>query len=317
MDVVFEIIFSTSFVFSVLRVATPLIFAAMAALVVRRSGIICIAFEAMMLFAALGGVIGSAYSQSLFIGLITGVFAGMLIAVLFAYFVLVLDANVVLTGLALNIFAGGATIFVMYLLTGSKGQTIALRSLSFPSVSIPLLRDIPILNDMFNGHNLMTYFALLSVVLVNVLIFKTRLGLRIRSVGENPHAAESVGISVVKTQLIALTIGGLLASFGGLFMSMGYLPLFVRDMVSGRGFIGIAANNLGGGIPFYTLISALFFGAANAVGNVMQTLGIPSEFMQMLPYLVTIFALIFVGGFKRESKPRLAKIKELKEKLNE
>jgi simple sugar transport system permease protein len=317
MDVVFEIIFSPSFVFSVLRVATPLIFAAMAALVVRRSGIICIAFEAMMLFSALGGVIGSAYSQSLFIGLITGVFAGMLIAVLFAYFVLVLDANVVLTGLALNIFAGGATIFVMYLLTGSKGQTVALRSLSFPSVSIPLLRDIPILNDMFNGHNLMTYFALLSVVLVNVLIFKTRLGLRIRSVGENPHAAESVGISVVKTQLIALTIGGLLASFGGLFMSMGYLPLFVRDMVSGRGFIGIAANNLGGGIPFYTLISALFFGAANAVGNVMQTLGIPSEFMQMLPYLVTIFALIFVGGFKRESKPRLAKIKELKEKLNE
>jgi len=317
MDVVLEIIFSPSFVFSVLRVATPLIFAAMAALVVRRSGIICIAFEAMMLFAALGGVIGSAYSQSLFIGLITGVSAGMLIAVLFAYFVLFLDANVVLTGLALNIFAGGATIFVMYLLTGSKGQSVALRSLSFPSVSIPLLRDIPILNEMLNGHNLMTYLALLSVVLVNVLIFKSRLGLRIRSVGENPHAAESVGISVVKTQLIALAIGGLLASLGGIFMSMGYLPLFVRDMVSGRGFIGIAANNLGGGIPFFTLIAALFFGAADAVGNVMQILGIPSEFMQMLPYLVTIFALIFVGGFKRESKPRLAKIKELKEKSNE
>jgi simple sugar transport system permease protein len=317
MEAILEIIFSPSFVFSVFRVATPLIFAAMAALVVRRSGIICIAFEAMMLFAALGGVIGSAYSQSLLIGLITGVSAGMLIAVLFAYFVLVLDANVVLTGLALNIFAGGSTVFLMYILTGSKGQTVALRSLSFPAVSVPILRDIPILNEMFNGHNLMTYLALISVILVNVLIFKSRLGLRIRSVGENPQAAESVGISVVKTQLIALAIGGVLASLGGIFMSMGYLPLFIRDMVSGRGFIGIAANNLGGGVPIFTLISALLFGAANAVGNVMQISGIPSEFMQMLPYVVTIFALVFVGGFKRESKPKLAKIRELKEKSNE
>jgi simple sugar transport system permease protein len=317
MEAILEIIFSPSFVFSVFRVATPLIFASMAALVVRRSGIICIAFEAMMLFAALGGVIGSAYSQSLLIGLITGVSAGMLIAVLFAYFVLVLDANVVLTGLALNIFAGGSTVFLMYILTGSKGQTVALRSLSFPAVSVPILRDIPILNEMFNGHNLMTYLALISVILVNVLIFKSRLGLRIRSVGENPQAAESVGISVVKTQLIALAIGGVLASLGGIFMSMGYLPLFIRDMVSGRGFIGIAANNLGGGVPIFTLISSLLFGAANAVGNVMQISGIPSEFMQMLPYVVTIFALVFVGGFKRESKPKLAKIRELKEKSNE
>lgn len=317
MEAILEIIFSPSFVFSVLRVSTPLIFAAMAALVVRRSGIICIAFEAMMLFAALGGVIGSAISQSLLIGLITGVSAGMLIAVLFAYFVLVLDANVVLTGLALNIFAGGSTVFLMYILTGSKGQTVALRSLSFPAVSVPILRNIPILNEMFNGHNLMTYLALISVILVNVLIFKSRLGLRIRSVGENPQAAESVGISVVKTQLIALAIGGVLASLGGIFMSMGYLPLFIRDMVSGRGFIGIAANNLGGGIPLFTLISALLFGSANAIGNVMQISGIPSEFMQMLPYLVTIFALIFVGGFKRESKLKLAKIRELKEKSDE
>lgn len=317
MEAILEIIFSPSFVFSILRVSTPLIFAAMAALVVRRSGIICIAFEAMMLFAALGGVIGSAISQSLLIGLITGVSAGMLIAVLFAYFVLVLDANVVLTGLALNIFAGGSTIFLMYILTGSKGQTVALRSLSFPAVSVPILRNIPILNEMFNGHNLMTYLALISVILVNVLIFKSRLGLRIRSVGENPQAAESVGISVVKTQLIALAIGGVLASLGGIFMSMGYLPLFIRDMVSGRGFIGIAANNLGGGIPLFTLISALLFGSANAIGNVMQISGIPSEFMQMLPYLVTIFALIFVGGFKRESKLKLAKIRELKEKSDE
>jgi len=317
MQSVINIVLSPQFIFTVLRVSTPLIFAAMAALVVRKGGMICIAFEAMMLFAALGGVIGSAYSQNLFVGILSGIASGMLIAVLFAYFVLVLKANSVLTGLALNIFASGSTVYVMYILTGNKGQSTALRSLNFPSISLPIIRGIPGLREMLSGHNIMTYIAFIAVFVVYILIYRTTLGLRIRSVGESPHAAESVGISVIKTQLIALAIGGLLASLGGMFMSMGYLQFFIRDMMSGRGFIGIAANNLGGGVPIWSLIAALFFGSADALGNVLQILGIPSEFMQMLPYAVTIVALVFVGGVRRESKPKVLKIKEIKESMNE
>ncbi len=305
-------ILSPQFIYTILRVSTPLVFAAMAALVVRKSGIMCIAFEAMMLFAALGGVIGSAYTQNLYIGIIVGVLSGVMIAVIFAYFVLVLKSHPVLTGLALNILGSGGTVFVMFVLTGNKGTTSSLRSLRFPVVNIPFIEDIPLIGQIFSGHNALTYISLLTVLAVYILIYKTTLGLRIRSVGENPHAAESVGIKVVRTKVIALIIGGVIASFGGMYMSMGYLPFFTRDMVSGRGFIGIAAQNLGGGVPIYTLVAALFFGSADAISNVFQTLRIPAEFMQMLPYVVTIIGLMFVGTTNKDSKEKVKKLKEIK-----
>lgn len=307
-------IFSAQFIFTVLRVSTPLIFAGMAALVVKKSGIICIAFEGMMLFAALGGVVGSAYSQSIIIGAIVGILSGMSIAALFSYFVLVLKSNPVLTGLALNIFGSGATVFLLFVLTGNKGTSSSLPSLRFPTLQLPIIKDIPIVGAILSGHNLLTYVALITVVFVYVFIYKTTLGLRIRSVGENPQAAESVGIKVVRTQVIALIIGSIIASLGGMYISMGYLPFFTRDMISGRGFIGIAAQNLGSGIPLFTLIAALFFGIADALSNVFQTLQIPAEFMQMLPYVVTLIGLMFVGGFKKESKQKINTLNKIKEK---
>lgn len=312
MENILNNILSPQFVFTILRVATPLVFASMAALVVRKGGIMCIAFESMMLFSALVGVVGSAYSQNLFVGLLAGILAGMAIAAIFAYFVLVLKSNPVLTGLALNIFGSGGTVFLLFLLTGNKGASSALLSLRFPNLHIPIIRDIPILGQIISGHNVLTYVSLFSVFAVYILIYKTTLGLRIRSVGENPNAAESVGIKVVRTQVITLLIGGFIASLGGLYISMGYLPFFTRDMISGRGFIGIAAQNLGGGVPLFTLIAALFFGTADALSNVFQTLQIPAEFMQMLPYVVTLIGLMFVGGGKRDSKLKTEKLNAIK-----
>ncbi|KAF0222986.1 MAG: hypothetical protein FD179_1822 [Erysipelotrichaceae bacterium] len=317
MDVIFKSIFSTVFFYTILRVATPLIFVSMAALIVRKGGIMCIAFEGMMLFAALGGVIGSALTQNLFVGLLLGTIFGVTIAMIFAYFVLVLQSNNVLTGLALNILGSGGTVFLLFALTGEKGTSSSLRSLQVPHWNIPIIKDIPILGEIISGHNLFTYLAFLTVILVYILVYKTRLGLRIRSVGENPQAAESVGIKVIRTKVISLLIGGLIASFGGMYMSMGYLPFFTRDMMSGRGFIGIAAQNLGGGIPLNTMLSAMLFGSAEAVSNVFQSLRLPSEFVQMLPYIVTIVGLISIGGVKKESKSKIKRIKEIKESTHE
>ncbi len=295
MGTILDSFFSVQFVFTILRVGTPLLFASMAALIVRKAGIMCIAFEGMMLFAALGGVIGSSYTQSAFIGVLTGVLFGVAIAMAFAYFVLVLHANNVLTGLALNILGSGGTVFCLYVITGDKGASTRLNSLSVPSLDIPLLQDIPVIGQILSGHNLLTYLALLTVVAVYIFINRTVLGLRIRSVGENPHAAESVGIKVERTRFIASVISGAIASLGGVYMSMGYLPFFTRDMIAGRGFIGIAAQNLGGGSPIPTLFASLAFGTAEAAANVLQSLRLPSEFMQMLPYLATLVGLVFVG----------------------
>lgn len=316
MEVILKSLMTPIFFYTILRVATPLIFVSMAALVVRKGGIMCIAFEGMMLFAALGGVVGSALSNNLYVGLLVGTLFGVAIAMIFAYFVLVLKSNPVLTGLALNILGSGGTVFLLFALTGEKGTSSSLRSLQVPSWNIPLIKDIPVLGEVVSGHNIFTYVAFLTVILVYILIYKTKLGLRIRSVGENPQAAESVGVKVTKTKVIALLLGGLIASLGGMYMSMGYLPFFTRDMMSGRGFIGIAAQNLGGGIPLYTLLSALLFGSAEAVSNVLQSLRLPSEFVQMVPYVVTLVGLVFIGGTKKPSKSKVRKLKEIKENTN-
>ena len=288
-------ILSAQYLFSIIRVTTPLLFASMAAVVIRRAGIICIAFEGMMLFAAFGGVLGSALTHSVLGGIACGVLFGMLIAMVYAYFVLSLKANTYLTGLAINMLGSGGTVFLLYLSTGDKGVSTALNSLVVPSVEIPLVKDIPILGEVLSGHNALTYLAFLAVIAVYFLINKTVLGLRIRSVGENASAAASVGIKVVRTQFIAIVIGGLLASFGGLYMSMGYLPFFTRDMIAGRGFIGIAAQNLGGAMPIPTMLAALAFGAAEAASNILQSLRLPAEFMQMIPYAATLIGLMLVG----------------------
>lgn len=314
MQVILNSILSAEFVFSILRVATPLLFASMATLVVRKAGVMCIAFEGIMLFAALGGVIGSAYSQSSLIGVLTGILFGLMIAMIFAYFVLVLDANNILTGLALNTLGSGGTVFILYVICGDKGTSTNLNSLSVPNVTLPLIKDIPVIGAMLSNHNLLTYLAFIVVIAVFVMMNKTTLGLRIRSVGENPDAAESVGINVVKTRFAAIVIGGVLASLGGVYMSMGYLPFFTRDMVAGRSFMAIAAQNLGGGSVIPTMLSALLFGSAEALSNVMQSLRLPAETMQMLPYVITLIGLFFVGDSMGANSKKKKKDKDKEKK---
>lgn len=306
----FSTIFSAEFAFSVLRVTTPLIFAALAALVANKAGIMHIAFEGVMLWAALLGVIGSAFSQNVWAGLLFGVLGGVAISLLIGYFTLNLKANLILSSIAMNTLATGGTVFVLYLVCSDKGISSSLQSLSFPKIAIPILDDIPLLGDVLSNHNILTYAAFACVWLVYLLLSKTKLGLDIRAVGEKPEAAESVGIHVRRTKFIALIISGILAALGGCFMSMGYLSWFTRGMVAGRGFIGIAAQNLGGSAPLPTLFAALVFGIADALSNTLQSLRIPAEFVQMLPYVTTLVSLVVyaksvqakLGGRRRKNK---------------
>lgn len=294
-------IFSIDFIHAVIRMGTPLLFVGMAAVIGAKANVLCIAYEGMMLFAALGGVIGSAYTQSLLVGTIVGLLAGVIIAVIFAYFVLYLDTKPLLAGLALNTLGTGGTVYTVYLLTGMKLDTSTLPSLQFPAFHIPFIENIPVVGQILSGHNLLSYVAFIMVFLTWFLMFKTKLGLRIRAVGEDPGAAASVGINVNKTKFIALMISGLLASMGGLFMSMAYMPYFTSNMTAGRGFIGIAAQNLGRGNPIVTMIYTLIFGASMAVGNMAQSFRLPSQFASMMPYLITLIGLVVIG-FRNKNK---------------
>lgn len=297
-----DIIFSADFVHSIIRLSTPILFATMAVLLSDRAGVTNISIEGTMLFASLMGVVGSAFSQSALIGVICAVISGVLFSAVLAFFHLKLETDIVLSGIALNLLSSGLTIFILFLLTGDKGVSTGLPSKPVPEVTIPLIHNIPILGDILSGHNVLTYLAFLSVIVVSVFLKKTRLGTYIRAVGENASSVETAGISVKKIRLKALLLSGALAGFGGAFMSMGYVSMFTKDMVAGRGFIALAAEAMGRGIPGLSTLSALFFGLADALSNNLQLFNFPSELTRIMPYAFTIVALAFYAVKKQRDE---------------
>ena len=301
--------FLASILFSTIRLSTPLIFSSMGGLITRKSGSNNIALEGTMLTSAIAGAVVSAYSQSLIIGLLGAMMSGLLISVFMGFMSLKMSADMTLTGISINRLSVGLTIFIIFLLVGDKGTTIKLPSLTFPTVEIPLIRDIPFLGSVLSGHNLLTYVAFAVVVAVWFLIYKTPLGLKIRAVGESEKAAESVGINVIGIKILAFALTGAICSLGGAYMSMGYLSWFSASMIAGRGFIGMSAMNLSNARPFRTMFIAIMFAGVDALAMTLQTLNLPAEPLQMLPYLITIIALIVFA--KHDMKQQEKKKKEL------
>ena len=303
MNPLLKSIFSANFVFATLRVTTPILFAAIGVAITALSGSINIALEGIMLVAAFVGVLVSAFTGSLWLALIFGVLAAVGLAALLGYFHLNLKADIIIAAIALNMFASGITVFLTYIFAHDKGTTSSLKSLVFPSYQIPILKDIPVLGKMFSGLNVLTYFALICVVIFYYLIYKTPLGLRIRAVGQNPDAAESVGVDVKKVKMYSLLLSGFFGAFGGLYLSMGYVSWFSRDMTAGRGFIAIAAASIGGNLPIGTFFGSLLFGVVNTLAIFLATLKVPSELIQMIPYITTVLVLA-IYAIQKSAKSR-------------
>lgn len=307
-DVVLRSIFSAAFLASVLRISTPLILPALGGLITDLSGAVNIALEGIMLTSAFTGVVVSAYSGSVFLGVLAGVASGVLISFLLGWFHLHLETDIILAGIAINILATGGTIFLLYVLTGDKGNSQSLASGRVPNINLPLIQDIPFLGRVISGQHVFVWVAFILTWLVSVYLYRTRWGTHLRAVGENPEAAETMGINVKRTRMIALLISGFLASFGGLTMSMAYLTIFQREMTAGRGFIALAAVYLGGRKPWGTLLAAILFGFADALSHQLGSLQIPSQLVQTIPYIVTILALVVYNlreqAIKRERRKK-------------
>ncbi len=307
-------ILSPEFGFAILRVMTPLLFPALGVAITNLAGSVNIALEGIMLISAFFGVIIGAFTGSLFPALIAGIAAGVALAAILGYFHLKLKADIILGAIALNLFASGFTIFLLFILTGDKGSTSSLKSLVFPSLEIPLLKDIPVIGEIFSGHNVLTYTAILMVLVYYIIVYKTPLGLRIRAVGQNPDAAASVGIKVDRIKFYALMLSGFFGALGGLYLSMGYVSWFSRDMTAGRGFIAIAAATLGGDLPLGTFLASILFGIVNAFAIYIASANVPSELIQMIPYVVTVIALTIFSLRKLRKRPSK---KEEEKKLHE
>lgn len=290
-----DMVFTASFGYSIIRITSPILFAALAAVVAEKAGVVNIGLEGIMMISALFGVLFAYWTNSWVVGVVAATAIGALIAMIMAIFALKLKTDIILAGIAINLLGGGGTVFLLYLFTGLKGNTASLTTpnMLIPKVNIPVIQNIPVIGGIFSGHSVLTYLAFLLVILVWVMLYKTALGLRIRAVGENSHAADSVGVSVLRTQYIALAISGALAGLGGAYMSMYYSQSWNVGIVAGRGFIALAAQAMGQGEPVGAMLASLFFGFASALGNKMEGLqGFSSYLVASIPYAVTIIGLV-------------------------
>ena len=294
-------IFSENFLTSSISYALPIIFAAFAALISNKANIVSINIEGSMSVAALSGALVSYYTQSWAIGLLAAIAAGVGMSLLLALSAIKLKTDTFLSGIALNTFASGLCVLVLYLVLGVKGDSSMTPSVLIPQVKIPLLSEIPVIGPSLFAQNLLFYVAVISLFALLFLLYRTRLGTKIRATGYNPEATASVGIKTGRVQTVSLVFCGIFCGLAGAYLSMANLGYFSAGMVSGRGFIGIAAEAMGAGKPVLTMLFSLLFGAVDyfAVGG-QTVMSAPYELLNTLPYIMTLAALLIYSLAKKK-----------------
>jgi len=281
-------------ILTIITAATPLLLAAIGELVVERSGVLNLGLEGMMIMGAVAAFAIAQLTGSAGLGALGGLVAGMLFSLLFGFLTLTLVANQVATGLALTILGLG--------LSGMIGESfIGLPGLKLAAVEIPLLSDIPVIGRILFSQDPIFYTSIIAVIGVSWFLFRTRAGLRLRSIGDNHASAHALGIKVVRTRYLAVMFGGACAGLAGAHLSIVYTPQWVENMTAGRGWIALALVVFASWRPGRVLIGAYLFGAVS-IGQLFaqsRGIGIPSQFLSALPYLATIAVLVVISLNRR------------------
>lgn len=284
---------------SMLRYATPLTFAAIGGMFSERSGVVNIALEGMMLAGAFFGILAAEKSGSWAFGLLAAMIAGAVLALIHAFFSIQLRADQIVSGTAINFLALGVTGYFFIDVYGELGTPSDIPRI--PDVHLSLDK-IPgglgsFLDDVFGQLNLMIWLSFLLLIVSYIVMFKTPIGLRIRSVGEHPRAADTVGINVYLVRYVSVTVSGILAALGGAYLSIGFLGSFNENMTAGRGFIALAALIFGAWRPFGAFSAALLFGFSSALAQRLpEYSGSAATLFQALPYVLTLIAVAGVIG---------------------
>jgi len=281
---------------SSLRMMAPILFTSLGEVYSERAGITNIGLEGIMIIGAVFSFITASLTGSLWLGVLAAIMAGILFNSLFAYCVIYRHSDQIVMGMALNILAAGFATFVYRAIFGIA--IVPEKVEGFSEIHIPFLSDIPVIGPVIFGQNILLYIAILLVPISSFVLFKTKFGLQLRSVGEYPKAADSMGVKVYRQRFLGCVICGAFGALGGAYLSLAYMNMYVENLVAGRGFIAMAAVIFGKWKPTGVLLATLLFGFTDALQLRLQALnlGIPYQFMAMLPYVVTLIALVcFVG----------------------
>jgi len=281
--------------------ATPIALAALGGLFSHRVGVLNIALEGMMLIAAFTGVIASYLTGNIAVAILAAIVGTSFFALLFCFFGISLKGNFIITGLAVNIFALGLTSFILQMAFGRRGVFADPDIVGLGAVDMPWLGKIPFVGTILNQQTPMVYASLVLLVLVWLVLYKTRFGLYIRVIGENEEAARAVGIKVNAYKYAAVFISAVLSALAGINLSLENLSMFVENMTNGRGFIALAAIFCGKGTPIGSYIFSFLFGFADAIQMRLQSFNIPGAFVQMIPFIFIIVILSVVGAVKRKN----------------
>jgi ABC-type uncharacterized transport system permease subunit len=305
-------IFNFTIIASTIRLATPLLLAALGGLYAERGGVINIALEGLMLAGAFTAAAVTFFTGSPWLGLLAAVAAGMFVALIHGVATITYRADQVVSGTAINILFLGVPALLSGALFDSTGATPQLpREQTLPDVTLFDAARLPGLASVFNQKPLV-YLAFGMVAVTAYVLHRSRFGLRLRAVGENPEAADTAGVSVARLRYAGVLISGALAALGGAYLSVGQNSLFTRNMTAGRGFIALAALIFGKWDPVGALLACLLFGFAEAVAIRMQgTVNIPNQFIQLVPYLLTM--IVLAGLIRRATPPKALGVAYVKE----
>ncbi len=272
-----------------IRLATPYLYAALGETLSQRSGVLNLGVEGQMLMGAFAAFYVTFQTGNLWLGMLAAVVVGALMGLAMAFVSINLQAVQGISGIGFYLFGLGMSTLLFQMLLGTV-ETVQ----GFAPIHIPVLSDIPVIGEIFFRQNILVYIAFALVPIAQFVLLRTTLGLKIRAVGENPEAADSLGVSVSTVRYVTVTLGGIMSGIAGASMSIGLLNVFQQNMTSGLGFIAVALVYFGGWRPFGVMLGALLFSMVNALQLRLQVEGvpIPSDLMVMMPYILTIIALV-------------------------
>ena len=288
---------------SALRSTTPIMMAALASAICTRAGVFNVALEGQMLIGSFVGIAVNWFTHSTVLAVLAAVVAGGLVGVLVAVLQVRFNAADIVIGTSVNLLVGALTSIFLFVIFGVKGSFKNPALIPLHKVKLPVISQIPYLSTLFGNLSLLDYLAYGIAVVMFIYLFKTVSGYHMLSVGVKREAAESMGISALRLRIISVIVSGCLCGFGGVALSMGQVTLFTENMTAGRGFIGMAACNLGQNNPVLIVIASMFFGFCDTFASIMQN-RIPAQLTQSVPYISTILALIV---FSRKRQKRTVK----------
>ncbi|MEM7029449.1 MAG: ABC transporter permease [Chloroflexota bacterium] len=289
-------VFTVALLSSGLRLATPIILAALGGAFCSRAGVLNLALEGKVLLGAFVAIVMTFFLGNTFLGILVAMLIGGLLGLIFALLYLKYEVNLIILALAINLLILELTVYFMRILFGNVGSWSDPSIERLPDFELPLVQNIPLAGDVLSGYNFIVYFSWLAAILGYVVLFHTKFGRHIRAVGENKEAAETLGINVSRVQIAALVIAGMLCALGGAFLSVGHLTLFTRNMSNGRGWVAVTANIFGFHHPIGVLVTGAFFGFAEAFAVRIQSVtNLPPNLVQLLPQFATIAALVLVA----------------------